>query len=227
MKRSNLQKQKGAVLVVALIILAVVTILGVAGMRNSTLELRMATSLRDRTLAFQVAESALARIEQRIYNAPFPLGSFLTNNCPYAGQPAQIGGEGAVRSTGCFTADCATGLCFSGQFINPERLTDCRLMTDPPPDDPVQNPQQLWRASQAWGNHQIETVTIQSGGPAGGNQAIEAEYLVEFLCFVPRSTARVADEEDMLPLYRVTVRATTALDRAEVVLQSTFEGPSF
>lgn len=226
MTRSNLRKQTGAVLVVALIILAVVTILGVAGMRNSTLELRMATSLRDRTLAFQVAEAALARVEQRIYNAPFPLDAFLTNNCPFAGQSTLIGGEGgtASRSTGCFAADCGTGgLCFAGEFVNPERLTDCRLLPDPPPANPIQH----WQAEDFWGNAPKQPVEMGSGGSSGASQTIETRYLVEFLCFVPRSTARVADEDDMLPLYRVTVRATTALKRAEVVLQSTFEGPSF
>jgi len=53
------RKQRGAVLIVALVILLVLTIIGIAGVQNSTLEERMAGNYRDRFTAFQAAETAL------------------------------------------------------------------------------------------------------------------------------------------------------------------------
>lgn len=51
--------QQGVVLVVALIMLLLLTIIGLAGMRSTLLEERMAGNLRDHNLAFQAAEAAL------------------------------------------------------------------------------------------------------------------------------------------------------------------------
>lgn len=51
--------QSGAVLFAALIIFAVVTVIGVAAIQTTTLEEKMAGNLRDQTLAFQAAEAAL------------------------------------------------------------------------------------------------------------------------------------------------------------------------
>lgn len=51
--------QRGAALVVALIILLILTILGVTAMQTTTMEEKMAGNARDRDLAFQAAEAAL------------------------------------------------------------------------------------------------------------------------------------------------------------------------
>lgn len=62
--------QGGAVLVVGLAILAVMTILGVGSMRGSLLEERMAGNLREQVDAFESAEAglqaALTALEQRV-----------------------------------------------------------------------------------------------------------------------------------------------------------------
>ena len=55
--------QAGAVLVVSLIFLLVLTIVGVAAMQNTTLEEKMAGNVKDRNLAFQNAESAIREAE--------------------------------------------------------------------------------------------------------------------------------------------------------------------
>ena len=52
-------RQKGAVLVVTLMILLVVTLLTVSNMRSSVLQEKMAGNTSDRNVAFQAAESAL------------------------------------------------------------------------------------------------------------------------------------------------------------------------
>ncbi|MEW6478935.1 MAG: PilX N-terminal domain-containing pilus assembly protein [Pseudomonadota bacterium] len=53
------RRQRGAVLVVGLIILVVLTLLGVQAMRTNVAQERMAGNMRDRYTAFQAAESVL------------------------------------------------------------------------------------------------------------------------------------------------------------------------
>ncbi|MDZ7663692.1 pilus assembly PilX family protein [Thiohalophilus sp.] len=59
-------KQQGVVLIVSLMLLVVITLLGISGMRNTTLDERMAGNMRDLQLAFYSAESALREAEQQI-----------------------------------------------------------------------------------------------------------------------------------------------------------------
>ena len=55
------KQQQGMSLLVVLILLVVMSILGVAVMRSSSMQERMAANLRDRSLATQAAEAALAQ----------------------------------------------------------------------------------------------------------------------------------------------------------------------
>ncbi len=63
---SQIQQNRGAVLVVSLVILLVVSIIGISTIQTATLEERMVASARDRDLAFQAAEAALTAAEARI-----------------------------------------------------------------------------------------------------------------------------------------------------------------
>lgn len=58
--------QSGVALVVALILLVVATLLGLAGVRGVNLQERMSANMYDRSLAFQRAESALRAAEVEI-----------------------------------------------------------------------------------------------------------------------------------------------------------------
>lgn len=68
----NFKQQKGAVLVVALILLLVLTLVGVAGMQDTTLQEKMAGNMQDRNLAFQAAEAALRAGEVELQAAVLP-----------------------------------------------------------------------------------------------------------------------------------------------------------
>lgn len=61
--------QRGMVLVVALILLLVLTLLGLAATQNSALEEKMAGNLRNHQLAFQAAEAALRAAESGLNQA--------------------------------------------------------------------------------------------------------------------------------------------------------------
>lgn len=54
-------QQKGAVLIVSLMILLVLTILGISGLSSSSLQERMAHNFQQSLVAFQSAESAISR----------------------------------------------------------------------------------------------------------------------------------------------------------------------
>ena len=64
------KQQQGMSLLVVLILLVVMSILGVAVMRSSSMQERMAANLRDRSLAMQAAEVALARAQFNLNNNP-------------------------------------------------------------------------------------------------------------------------------------------------------------
>lgn len=55
----GLFEQNGAALIVVLVILVAMTMAGLAGMQVNSLEERMSSNTRDRTMAFQAAEAAL------------------------------------------------------------------------------------------------------------------------------------------------------------------------
>jgi len=59
-------RHTGAVLVIVMIVLIIMTILGVAAIRNTLLEEKMAGNMLDRDMAFQAAESALRAAEKYI-----------------------------------------------------------------------------------------------------------------------------------------------------------------
>ena len=68
--RSSIKHQSGAVLVVGLIIMLLMTVVGLAAIRGSNMQEMMAGNMRDRNLAFQAAEAALRIAEQRLEDNP-------------------------------------------------------------------------------------------------------------------------------------------------------------
>ena len=57
------RKQKGAILVFCLVFLGILTVMGTSGMETTVLEERMSNNMRDYSMAFQSAESALKNAE--------------------------------------------------------------------------------------------------------------------------------------------------------------------
>jgi type IV pilus assembly protein PilX len=76
-------KQQGAVLVVGLLLLVVITILAISGMNTATTELAMARNDKNAENAFQAAESGLEQaLSQGPFNtlAPTNLGGYAVNS---------------------------------------------------------------------------------------------------------------------------------------------------
>jgi type IV pilus assembly protein PilX len=62
--------QSGAVLIISLIMLLLLTLIGTTGMQSTSLEEKMAGNMRDKNLAFQAAESALSAAEATLFPVP-------------------------------------------------------------------------------------------------------------------------------------------------------------
>lgn len=81
------QRQEGAVLLVCLVMLLVLTMIGVSSMSGSALQERMAGGARDYNLAFQAAEASLrvgeAYVRQQVEASADPTSLFQTASaCP-------------------------------------------------------------------------------------------------------------------------------------------------
>ncbi|UZJ44689.1 PilX N-terminal domain-containing pilus assembly protein [Marinimicrobium sp. C6131] len=68
--------QRGAVLIVGLIMLLLMTIVGLAAIRGSGLQETMAGNMRERNVAFQVAEAGLRVGESRVENTEWDASDF-------------------------------------------------------------------------------------------------------------------------------------------------------
>jgi type IV pilus assembly protein PilX len=90
--------QKGAALIIGLIILVVLTLIGVQAMRTSIVQERMAGNMRERNVAFQAAEAAL-----RVGEAT---GPFTPGNAALT-DPAGWDGTGSTGSIPSFDAGVA------------------------------------------------------------------------------------------------------------------------
>ena len=83
-KSAPVHPERGVVLLVALVMLLLVTVLGLASVRMLTLEERMAANSFDRNLAFQAAETALREGEA------LAQWQLQTASSPKAGSPLSL-----------------------------------------------------------------------------------------------------------------------------------------
>ncbi len=70
MRASQRSRQDGVALVVALILLVVITLVGLAGVRGTIMQQKMASNQYDRQIAFQTAEAGLRAAAARIATNP-------------------------------------------------------------------------------------------------------------------------------------------------------------
>ncbi|NMT65517.1 pilus assembly PilX family protein [Marinobacter orientalis] len=61
-RKSSVSRERGATLIVSLIVLLVLTLIGVAGMNTSVMQERMAVNSQNSNRAFQAAESSLSAL---------------------------------------------------------------------------------------------------------------------------------------------------------------------
>lgn len=204
LSKSGRKREAGAALIVSLIILAIVTILGITSMQSSNTELKLTASARDRGVAFEAAEAALAVVEQNLAASP-PSRSSLLSTCTGAD---------------CYNATCEGGRCFGGDNLLSYSEYECQVAeyadTSARIDywsDPTLN---VWNTAGRY-----QTVSVDSVNT-------DVKYIVEFLCYVPRDemtpfSAEDGENENGAPLFRITALAEGNGGRASVALQSTYK----
>lgn len=204
-----MKQQQGATLIVALILLAIVTLVGAAGMRGTNLEMKMIASARDRAMAFEAAEAALRIAEADLISAGQP------------SQNAEGGTVDAVLSVANirenYTSTCTGGKCFKGSYDPLEPYKTCKVFNDGETDFSG-----FWESEGNYTTQEVK-VTPDTDGK------IETKYVVEFMCFTikERGLKGTIDDKDAgdenliyMPLFRITAFAEGLGKRAKVMAQS-------
>lgn len=201
---SGLAGQSGTALIVSLIILAVVTLLGITSMQSSNTELKLAASMRDRGVAFEAAEAAIAIVEKNLADDP-PSRMDLLSTC---------------SGSNCYNKTCQNGLCFDGDYLLSYSEYECQVA------DYAETTRRVnfWSDTtlNVWNTaNRHKTIKVDS-------LKTDVKYIVEFLCFVARDqetpfTELANENNNGAPLFRVTVLADGNGGRASVALQSTYK----
>ena len=134
--------QRGAALVVSLIMLLLLTILGISGMQSTVFEERMAGNARDANTAFQAAEAALRDAEDYLNNNA-AIGPFNGTNGFYAqdGAPAPADIEqdanwpASPRSYSASMSGVAAQPTYIIEHLRPAPDPDSSLAADEPLPD--------------------------------------------------------------------------------------------
>jgi len=111
--RVDVKKQSGAVLVMALVMLAVLTLIGVASMDSSSVQLKIAGNTQEHDVAFQTAQAVIEFVTStdvanpidyhKIDDDPQDLLELMGEYYPYTGIQAFTGvkGNAIVTHVGC------------------------------------------------------------------------------------------------------------------------------
>jgi type IV pilus assembly protein PilX len=199
----SMKKQRGVVLIVALLMLLVVTLLGVAVMSGATLDLKMANNSQERHQAFNVAEAALAQAEAKLMNLGLSKTD-LSDGC---------------SGSKCFNASCTNnGLCFFGQRADPNSQT-CSVV---PASGTLANDPWSDTTLNVWGTaSKHQTITANANVVNSNNTPLTADYIIEFRCYIDGDLGTVASGQGDA-LFRITARGHSAAGNTDVMLQSTF-----
>lgn len=198
--KENIQpprQQRGAVLLVGLVILLIMTVLGVSGLETTNLEMKMVNNTQNRQQAFQAAEAALKAVENSISKKGFATTQY--QDC-------------ASGDATCFDDSCTGGLCFSGDYSLGETPIYCQLT---PPNMPA------WRDTalnvfETASRHQLAKLD---------NFKNDVKYITEFLCYVPKNPAvpfDASNPDNGIPFFRITTYGSSDDGKASVMLQSTY-----
>jgi type IV pilus assembly protein PilX len=195
-------RQKGAVLVVALLFLMIITMLGVASLQSTSSEERMAGNSRDSNNALTAAEAALRDAWYDINGSCAPGAASCTKRNPAISGATNFG-DGTATAGKCSTA----GLCLpAGSYPNYSLLN-------------ITN----WSASGAGAVYPVTFGTYTMAGTTAERipqVAVQPQYVIEALC-TPSSGASIGGAGCPQYFYRITARGYGGNSNTQVTLQMT------
>jgi len=184
--RTPQRRQEGAILVIALLFLVLLTIIGVSSISGVTLEEKMASNLREQNVAFQAAESALRDAEIDLESGiggtgnrdPMTIAANFANDCTavftngVCRQPAAPAGgwqteivtvsawdwTSATKTVGYGTYTGAAAL--TGVFRQPRYVIEYLQEKDDTSTAPTTRYFRI--SARGWGADQNSTVTLQT-----------------------------------------------------------------
>lgn len=198
------RRQDGAVLIVCLIILMIMTLVGVGNIQTTSMQIKMAAKNHSRQVAFQAAETALSKVERLLQSWGHRPGQLQA--CP-------------TGASDCYDSACGGGKCFVGSYPLGGKISDCSLR-------PVISFGHYWIREDigVWNDpskHQTVNLESVDGIP-------DPKYIVEFMCYIdkdenPVTDCRLNPATDCAALFRITTLATSENQQGRVMLQSTFK----
>jgi len=188
-------RQHGAVLIVALLFLVILTILGVTAMTATTFEEKISGNTRDLNVAFQAAEAALRDARRDINGIVIPPFSAPRN-------PPISGASGFGNPIGTPATCSATGLCFPAASGPTPALLNVNLTAAP---------------SVNYGTY--------SGIPALSGVSAQPRYFIEVLCLPAAGASLGGTAVDFCNFYRITARGYGANPNTQVTLQEVYLRP--
>lgn len=202
------RRQRGAILIVTLLFLVILTMLGVTAMNSTTMEERMAGNTRDAAIALQAAEAALRDARRDLNQIPVT-GSF--------GRARTVRlddfGNNSRSPGSCNTADGLTGLCAPAN--NPDGTPYSAM---PPSLLPDLSRQHRWNDSWsvAYGTY--------TNSPMIGGAGVLAEaprYTMELFCLRQHGSSIGMDPNagEFCNFYRITARGVGRNPNTQVTLQ--------
>jgi type IV pilus assembly protein PilX len=193
------RKQGGALILVTLIILLVISMLGMSSVDSTGLEMQMATNNRDQQQTFEAAEYTLAWVE-----------SVMKTNGYYSYTQVSNGSDGNSCGTICFNAACTNGYCFDGTV--PTDFTTCSFNV---PGISPSTDAAIW--ANGSGKHQTLAIPNTTG--------ITAKYIIEFYCFTAKNATGIVagNNNSVKQLFRITAYVVGP-GGSRVMLRSTVKG---
>ena len=192
-------RQRGATLLIALVMLVVMTLLGLASIRSTSMQERMGANLYDRSLAFQAVESALREAEARI-----TINTAVTNSaglyCPPNGVPPSCAAPGPSATESATESE--TPSASTTTYI--ERWKD---------------PATTWASATTWWGSVDDDMKARLGGT--GRQP---QYIIEYMGMSEDGTGcgQRGDTSCRGPRYRVTARMPPVDGLPNVILQTNY-----
>lgn len=200
-------REHGFVLATVLIFLVILTLLGLAAMRDSTMQERMAGNQRDRNLALQAAELALRDAERDLSGELASNGSFGTS------RPAGERGGSAAQQDGYWSTsnrlmwDTWPDGCNHGQCLSKFNEAATR---------PVWQSADWGDQGGSSGSNSTVAYGKYTGAPPIAKVAAQPRYIMELLAPEDQS----GGSNTQLVAIRVTARAVGQNPNTVVMLQS-------
>lgn len=192
-------RQRGATLLIALVMLVVMTLLGLASIRSTSMQERMGANLYDRSLAFQAVESALREAEARI-----TINTAVTNSaglyCPPNGVPPSCAAPGPSATESATESE--TPSASTTTYI--ERWKD---------------PATTWASATTWWGSVDDDMKARLGGTSR-----QPQYIIEYMGMSEDGTGcgQRGDTSCRGPRYRVTARMPPVDGLPNVILQTNY-----